>query len=365
MLVVERSDLRGAWAAATALITVLSAAHRRCRPCHNEIGDDMHRVAQQATPVTVGVDTHQDTHAAAVLDQVGQMLDARAFPATPAGYRQLLDWAAKRGPIATVAIEGANTYGAGLTRTARAQGLEVVEVTRPERKTRDSRGKSDPIDAEAAARAALAGTATVVPKTQDGRVEMLRALKVTRDGAVKARTQTANQLHALVTTAPDELRTSLGDRGGATRTDRCARLRPGPVTSPKAATKFALRQLGQRHQQLGAEVAELDVHIEQLVRDVCPQLLEPFGIGVQTAATLLITAGDNPDRLRSEAAFANLCGVSPIPASSGRVQRHRLNSGGDRDANRALWTIAMVRLSHQHPPTIAYRDRRLAEGKTI
>lgn len=324
----------------------------------------MHRVAHEPTDVIVGVDTHQDQHAVVLLDQVGQLLGSRPFPATPGGYRRLLDWAASHGTVTTVAIEGANTYGAGLTRAARARGLEVLEVTRPERKPTSSRGKSDPIDAEAAARSALAGTATVVPKTQDGRVEMLRVLQISRDSAVKARIQAANQIHALITAGPNDLRVTLGDHGGRRRIERCARLRPGPIEDPKAATKFALRQLAQRHQQLGVQISELDGHIEQLVTEVCPRLLEPFGIGVQTAATLLITAGDNPDRLRSEAAFAHLCGASPIPASSGRVQRHRLNPGGDRQANRALWNIVMVRLSHGDDRTIAYRDRRLAEGKT-
>jgi transposase len=324
----------------------------------------MYRVAQHDTRVIVGVDTHQDQHAVALLDQVGQRLATRAFPTTASGYRRLLDWAASHGTVDTVAIEGANTYGAGLTRAARARGLEVVEVTRPERKVRNGRGKSDPIDAEAAARAALAGTATVIPKTQDGRVEMLRVLQVCRDSAIKARIQAANQLHALITTGPDDLRAALGDHGGRRRIERCARLRPGPIADPYAATKFALRQLAQRHHQLGAQVAELDDHIERLVIEICPQLLQPFGIGIQTAATLLITAGDNPDRLRTEAAFAHLCGVAPIPASSGRVQRHRLNPGGDRRANWALWNIVMVRLSHNDERTITYRTRRIAEGKT-
>lgn len=324
----------------------------------------MHRVAEEALAVTVGVDTHQDEHAVVVLDQLGRMLGTRSFPVTPSGYARTLSWCAQHGQIDKVGIEGANTYGAGLTRAARVAGYEVVEVTRPERKVRHGRGKSDPLDAEAAARAVLSGVARVVPKTQDGQVEMLRALQIVRTSAVKARTQTANQLHALVTTAPDPLRFALGDRAGKKRTARCARLRPGPLESPTAATKHALRTLARRHQRLDAEIADLDEHVEQLVQQICPRLLEPFGIGVQTAATLLLTAGDNPDRLRSEAAFAHLCGVAPIPASSGRTQRHRLNPGGDRRANWALWTIAMVRISHHEPRTTAYRERRLAEGKT-
>lgn len=324
----------------------------------------MNRVAHHTTDVIVGVDTHQDEHAVVLLDGVGKLLGSRPFPVTPAGYGQLLDWAADHGNVTTVAIEGANTYGAGLTRAARDRGLDVLEVTRPERRRRDGRGKSDPIDAEAAARSALAGTATVIPKTQDGPVEMLRALKVCRDSAVKSRVQAANQLHALITTGPADLRVALGDRGGRQRIHRCARLRPGPIHTPTAATKLAIRQLARRHQRLDQEIAEIDVHIEQLVVEVCPRLLDAFGVGVQVAATLLITAGDNPDRLRSEASFAHLCGVAPIPASSGRVQRHRLNPGGDRRANHALWTIVMVRLSHRDERTIAYHDRRAAEGKS-
>ena len=313
-------------------------------------------------PVTGGVDTHGHTHHAAVLDHVGRQLGDREFPTTPAGYRALGVWLSRHGQLERVGVEGTGTYGAGLARYLRGTGVSVVEVDRPDRKARRAKGKSDPLDAYAAARAALSGAASGCPKTRDGRVEAIRALRVARSGAVKARSQATNQLKALLVTAPAELREQLRQLGTTALIATCARLRPtGDIGDPEQATKTALRRLARRHQHLSEEVAEADTELKALVSATAPGLLALPGVGTEVAGQLLTTVGDNPDRLRSEAAFAHLCGVAPIPASSGRTHRHRLNRGGDRAANNALYIVVLGRLRYD-ARTRAYADRRTKQG---
>jgi transposase len=316
-------------------------------------------------PVTVGVDTHADQHVAVALGPQGQWLGTRTFPATPRGYASLLQWADGFGQVDQIGIEGTGSYGAGLTRWLRAQGVVVREVERPKRQDRQGRrrrGKSDPTDAEAAARAVQAGTALGQPKAGDGAVEMIRALRVARRSAIKARTQAVNQLHGLLITAPDALRTSLHRLPVAQLVAVVQRLRPtAEPATPLAATKFALKSLAIRYSQLTREIAALDTLLSRLVASTAPALVAAKGIGVETAGALLVAAGDNPDRLRSEAAFARLCGVAPLPASSGRTTRHRLSRGGDRDANRALYLLAIGRMGWDER-TRAYVRRRTAEG---
>jgi transposase len=308
-------------------------------------------------PVTAGVDTHGDTHHAALVDQVGRHLSDAEFPATPAGYRRLLAWLKQAGNVHRVGVEGTGTYGAALVRLLLAHGYEVVEVDRPDRKLRRSKGKSDATDAYAAAMAALSGRATAKPKARDGAVESIRALRVVRRSAVKARTQTMNQLKALLVTGPAELREQLRSLGSSVLIPACARLRPGSaMTDPTNAVKQALRMLARRHRALTAEIREADEQLTALVKATAPKLLDIVGVGVEVAGQLLVTAGDNPDRLKSEAAFAHLCGVAPLPASSGRTDRHRLNRGGDRGANRALYTIVLSRLRHHEPRPVPTRN---------
>ena len=311
--------------------------------------------------VTIGVDTHLETHVAAVVDQTGRLLGTQGFPASTRGYVALVTWAERFGPVARVGVEGTGTFGAGLTRFVRAYGLPVVEVARPDRSTRRQQGKSDSIDAQAAARATLAGVATVIPKTREGQVEMIRVLRVARRGAMKARVAAAEQLYGVVCSAPEELRQPLLGLKTKALVRACAALRPGPLTSTTAATKTTLRTLARRWQQLQAELDQLDTQLQALVTAAAPGLVALPGVGVETAGQLLVTAGDNPQRLRSEAAFAHLCGAAPIPASSGRTDRHRLNRGGDRRANNALWRIALVRM-RCHPQTRAYVERRTKQG---
>ena len=322
----------------------------------------MTAVVSMEVRVTVGVDTHADMHVAAALDQLGRLLATRPVPSTPAGYRTLVAWAGALGTIERFGIEGTGSYGAGLARWLRSRSFEVLEVERPKRQHRRRGGKSDALDAEAAARAVQAGTATAEPKAGDGPIEMLRTLQAARRSAIKARTQAANQLHALVVTAPDSLRTRLRGLSRPRLVSTAVGFRPRlPVTSTISATQLALKSLAVRYEQLTAEIEGLEAQLDLLVAKAAPDLVAVKGIGTDIATTLLATAGDNPDRLRSEGAFAHLCGVAPIPASSGKTNRHRLNRGGDRDANRALYLLAVGRMGWD-PATRAYVDRRTTEG---
>jgi len=312
--------------------------------------------------VVGGVDTHGETHHAAVLDGLGRELGDREFLATTAGYQALLGWLRGFGELARVGVEGTSSYGAGLARHLHTAGIVVVEVDRPDRHARRARGKSDPIDAYATARTALAGTRTVVPKAGDGIVEAIRTVRVTRRGAVKARTATINQLKALLVTAPAEIREPLAGLTTAVLIPACLALVPtGPVADPAQAVRLVLRRLARRYQFLSTEIRLADAELRGLVNTAAPGLLTRLGVGVEVTGQLLTTVGDNPDRLRSEAAFAHLCGVAPIPASSGKTRRHRLNRGGDRAANNALYTVVLARLRLDER-TRAYAARRTAEG---
>jgi transposase len=332
--------------------------------------------------VVGGVDTHKDTHTAAAIDERGRLLGCEQFPATPRGYQDLLAWlrghAGDNGRLVLVGVEGTGAYGRGLTGLLVAEQVQVVEVDRPDRKTRRFQGKSDPIDAIAAAQAAQSGRATGRPKHRHGRVEALRALRVARRSAIDQRADVQRQIKALVVTAPEPLREQLRALSTHELITHCASRRPdtSAVTDPAAdpaahaadpaahaATVLALRSLARRHQHLSTEITELERLIEPLVQQINPALCALFGVGPDSAGQLLVTAGDNPDRLRSEAAFAMLCGVAPLPASSGATHRHRLNRGGDRQANAALYRIVCSRLRHD-PTTRAYAARRATENMT-
>jgi transposase len=319
----------------------------------------------QALPVQVagGVDTHQDTHTAAVIDTTGRRLGDRQFPATAAGYRRLLGWLRTFGAVQVIGIEGTGAYGAGLARYLTGEGVAMVEVDRPDRKARRFTGKSDPLDADAAARAALARVRTGVPKDRSGQVEALRNLRVARRSAVDQRADCQRQIKSLIITAPDALRTQLRGRSVARLVKGCAGLRPDParIGDPEQAAKTALRSLARRHLALTTEINDLDALIEPLVTQINPDLVARRGVGTDVAGQLLITAGQNADRLHSEAAFAMVCGVAPIPASSGKTNRHRLNRGGDRQANAALYRVTLSRMRWD-PRTRAYVQRRTQQG---
>jgi transposase len=313
--------------------------------------------------VTIGVDTHLDAHLAHAADQLGRRLATIQVPTTPAGYAELLAWARRLGQPVAWGVEGTGCYGAALARFLAAGGQVVVEVNRPDRQARRLKGRSDPLDAQAAARAVQAGQATVIPKAGTGQVEMIRSLRVARQTAMRAHTQAINALKALLVTAPVELRQQLRGLSAPRLVRAAADLEPGPITSTQAAVMLALCTLARRYQALSAEIAALTSELERLTRTAAPKLVALFGVGADSAGALLVAAGDNPDRLQSEAAFSMLCGVSPIPASSGKTTRHRLNRGGDRQANAALYRIVLVRL-RWHQPTRDYMARRLKQGKT-
>jgi transposase len=312
-----------------------------------------------------GVDTHKDVHVAAVTDHAGRVLGTASFPVTPDGYAGLLDWLNGHGELARAGVEGTGSYGAGLARYLAARGVRVLEVNRPDRQRRRRHGKSDPVDAVAAAMTALrddgdAGT----PKAQDGPAGALGALRAARRGAVKARTQAMNQLKALIITAPDQVRARLGGQRRKPLAAACAALAGQDAPGPDAGTVTALASIGRRWLDLDAETARLEDAMTPLVTAAAPGLPEDtLGAGPQSAAALVITAGDNPGRVRRESGFAAMCGVSPVDCSSGKQQRHRLNRGGDRQADSALRRITQSRLQHD-PRTQAYLDKRTAEGKT-
>ncbi|MGH9072261.1 MAG: IS110 family transposase [Acidimicrobiales bacterium] len=321
-------------------------------------------MAQPSGGVTVGVDTHGEVHVAVALSSdLGQRMAQLEIPTTPAGYRRLLQWARALGdPIPRFGIEGTASYGAGLTRHLQRAGCVVIEVNRPNRQTRRARGKSDPVDAEAAARAVLSGEASVVPKADQERVGMVRVLGVVRRSAVQSRTQVSNQIKALIVTAPAPLRQQLRSVSEGDLIETLAELRPGPLTTPLAATKLALRCLARRHQLLDQESVALDLQLDPLTQQAAPRLRAMLGVGTGVAGALLVAVGDNPGRLRSESSFAHLCGVAPLPASSGKTTgRYRLNRGGNRQANNALWRIVVTRMAW-HQPTREYVARRTTEG---
>lgn len=312
--------------------------------------------------VVGGVDTHGDVHVAAALDGIGGLVGVAEFGTDAAGLRQLVDWLRGCGEVTRVGVEGTGSYGAGLVRELRANQIAVVEVDRPDRQLRRRKGKSDSVDAVAAARRALAGEGGDA-KTRDGSVEAIRTLVVAKRSARRQRTATITQMRHLIYTAPQELRDHFVGVSQDQLIGGGAGLRPDSARDDQVtqATKASLRELARRVQGLSAELTRIDKRLGPLVAATAPALLARPGVGIDTAASLLVAAGDNPDRLRSEAAWAHLCGVAPVEASSGKVSRYRLDRGGDRQANSALWRIVFVRMARD-PRTRAYIKRRTDEG---
>jgi transposase len=313
--------------------------------------------------IIIGIDTHKEAHAAVAINGLGARLGAMTLLASSRGYHEMESWAQSLGPVRAFGIEGTGSYGAGLARFLQERGHNVIEVNRPNRQIRHQHGKNDPLDAENAARAVLSGQARAAPKSGTSSVEMIRHLKVARDTAVKSRTQAMVTLKTIIVNAPAALRESLdGLTGKMTLIRHLAALRPGAMTSPTASAKATLRALARRWLMLDAEIKSHDADLDALTTACAPTLKEAHGMSTGTAAEMLILVGDNPERIRSEAAFAKLCGACPIPASSGKTSRHRLNRGGHRQANAALYRVVIIRM-RSHPPTLDYVRRRTAEGK--
>ncbi|MFG2884789.1 IS110 family transposase [Streptomyces sp. NPDC048297] len=307
-----------------------------------------------------GVDSHTDTlHVAVIGDNGGHLADAE-FTTTPAGYAAALAFLDAHGHVTAIGVEGTSSYGAGFTRAARARGHQVIEVNRPDKAGRRRIGKSDPIDAYAAARAARSGRASSAPK--DDTVTGIRALHNAARSAVKARTAALNQIGSILVTAPEAIRAKYGPLKSMDRADALARLRPAGDTL-HAAVLTALKSLARRVKELTAEHEALTKALDTAVTADNPGLRAAHGVGPDTAAQLLITAGGNPERMRTEASFAALCGAAPVPASSGRTNRHRLSRGGDRGANSALYRIALVRMGSD-ARTREYVARQTAAGRT-
>lgn len=325
----------------------------------------MTSIALQPGEVIVGVDTHKDQHVAVAIDAHGGPIDRPLFvDASNEGYPRLLDWAYSLGRVRTFAVEGCGSYGIGLARFLRRHGHHPVEVSRPPRRgERRLSGKSDPIDAEHAARSALAGVGIVTPKLADGQVEAIRLIKIARDTAVKAQVAAMITLKAVLVTAADDLRFELEPLSDYRLIRAAAALDDvGDIADPRVAMHHTLKALAQRWLELHEEIKDHARRLKNLTRAAAPELMNSFGIGVDIAAQMLITAGDNSDRVRSEAALAKMCGASPIPAGSGRTNgRHRLNRGGNRQANAALYRAVIVRM-RWHQPTIEYVKRRTTEG---
>lgn len=310
-----------------------------------------------------GVDTHKDLHVAAIVDEHGHVLGNQCFATTRHGYKQMLAWMRSFGQLRRIGVEATGTYGAGLLRYMRTAGVEVLEVTAPDKHDRRKRGKNDDLDAQNAAHAALTGKRTVTPKSRDGMIESLRVLKACRKTAVAARRVALQMIQNTIVCAPDELRETLRKMTRMQLVRTLAAWRPDltDYRSVVSAYKITLKSLGRRYLELHDEVADLDTMIIAIVDELAPNLVAQNSIGHESAAQLLLTAGDNPERLHSEASFAALCGASPVPASSGKTIRYRLNRGGDRAANSALHIIAIGRL-RTDPRTKAYMAKRVAEG---
>jgi len=316
-----------------------------------------------ARTVTGGVDTHLDVHVAAALDERGAQLGVESFAATAAGYREPLCWLEEFGTVELVGVEGTGSYGAGLTRHLLSRQVAVVEVDRPNRQRRRRTGKSDPHDAVAAARAAQGGDATGLAKTRDGNVEAMRVLRVARSSARRSRTQAINQMRSLISTAPEELRAELRDLSIYKVLTVCSAYRHTGRTDVTTVTKLTLRTLARRALSLEEEVKEIDGLLKTLVAETAPELNAIDGVGTDVASAILVAAGDNPERLKNESTFAKLCGVSPLDASSGKHERHRLNRSGDSQANSALWHIVFTRMVND-PRTRHYLERRMKDGRT-
>jgi transposase len=360
------------------LITVLSAGSvdARCRPLpSSKIGeDDMTSIADTArlgqrraktVPDRViygGVDTHKELHVAAVIDAGETVLGTRSFSTTRAGYRALVAWVGEHGQVARIGVEGTGSYGAGLTRHLTKASVTVLEVDRPDRSDRRRKGKDDDLDAINAARAALHNQRTAIPKSKDGAVEALRVLRTTRAQAVRERRNALQLLRMTIVEAPDEVRDQVRNLTRMQLIRVVAAWRPdvSNVVDPVTAYRVGLKSLARRYLELSDEITGLDDLINPLVEALAPQLLARVGIGVEIAGQMLVTAGDNPARMKSEAGFAMLCGVAPLPASSGMTQRHRLNRGGDRQANRALHlaVVSRIRIDPKTQAYVAPQDRR-------
>lgn len=321
-------------------------------------------MASEPIKVIAGIDTHADTHHVAVINEHGKPLADREFLAVGSGYRKIIDFITSYGTVVAVGVEGTGSYGAELARTLRGEGLTVLEVNRPNRAARRLKGKSDPLDAYQAAKSVLEGRTKAIPKAKDGPVECLRIVRSGRASAIKARTAAINQIKALLVSAPDKIRAKYRALATSALIPALQRTRPsGHMADPEYVTLMTLKALAARCQALGTEIEAADAVLKEILDSYAPMLCDLPGVGTEVASQLLITFGDNPDRLGNEAQFASLVGVAPVPASSGKTTRHRLSRGGDRSANNALHQVVLVRMGSCQR-TKEYVAKRTSEGKS-
>lgn len=321
-------------------------------------------MATGTTTVVAGVDTHKDAHVLCVLDALGRKIDEAAFPATAEGYRDLARAIGDPGGCLVVGVEGTCSFGAGLTAHLLESGFNVVEVLRPKRdKRRRGSQKNDFVDAERAARAAISGDGVSVPKSRNGWAEAARPALRAREILVRTQTKITNAVKSLVNTAPEPIRSKYSGLSGKKLMSALKRRRPATGDAVADVLMLSLSTLAAAWLEAEAKAEELESHIERIVREKAPAMLEIDGCGALSAVELGLAAGDNPERMRSEASFAMLCGASPIEASSGKTVRHRLNRGGNRQANRALHSIVVSRMCSDER-TSEYIARRVSEGKS-
>lgn len=319
---------------------------------------------QEQPQIFAGIDTHADTHHVAIITDYGKQVVDQEFLATSSGYRKIIDFITTHGIPGGVGVEGTGTYGAALTKALRRAGIPVTEVNRTNRQQRRNHGKSDPLDAYQAAQSVLAGTSTAVPKAKDGPVECLRVLRAGRASAIKSRTATINQIRDLLVSAEDTVRTKYRGIPTIPMIAMMAKSRPtGHPANPGYVTSRVLKTLAQRYQYLTTEIEEAGTSLQEILDLYAPLLCDLPGVGTDVASQLLVTMGDNKERINNEAQFAALAGVAPVPASSGKSTRHRLSRGGDRQANSALHHVVLVRMGSD-TRTKEYVDKRTAEGKS-
>jgi transposase len=321
-------------------------------------------MANEHLKVIAGIDTHADTHHVAIITETGAHVADKEFLAVSSGYRKIIDFITGFGPVLAAGVEGTGSYGAELARVLTKDGIQVLEVMRPNRQGRRLKGKSDPLDAYQAAESALAGRGTATPKARDGAVESLRVLRAERTTAMRARVAVMNQVQSILVAAPDTLRARYRGLTSAALMAALEKSRPaGTMSEPSNATAVVLKRLAVRYRQLHQELALIDAELDALITIHAPMLRDLHGVGTDVASQLLVTVGDNPGRIGTEAQFAALVGVAPIPASSGKTIRHRLSRGGDRQANKAIHHVALVRMMSD-TRTKTYVARRRQEGKS-
>lgn len=321
-------------------------------------------MAKEDVKVIAGIDTHADTHHVALISETGRHLADQEFLAVNSGYRNIVEFITSFGAVIAAGVEGTGTYGAELARTLTQEGIQVREVMRPNRQGRRLRGKSDSLDAYQAAESVLADRGTAIPKARNGAVESLRVLRAERNSAMRARVAVMTQVQSILVAAPEQLRARYRGLAAASMMAVLEKTRPsGDLSEPVNATAIVLKRLAIRYRHLDQELALIDAELDALITVHAPMIRDLQGVGTEVASQLLVTVGDNPERIATEAKFAALVGVAPVPASSGKTTRHRLSRGGDRQANKAIHHVALVRVMSD-TRTRTYVAKRRQEGKS-